>query len=259
MSYQMLIFTSALTSGVITIIVGKDDAQATFTIHKKLFQGKAPIFDKMFGGSFLEGITGSATLPDDDHESFEVFVEWLYRNTLTSLTGKKSEKAALHMKIVKTIMFADKYCLDELSDRAMSIWFRGRGKLPADTELETITAYVVDNSAPTCRARSYLARIWAKEIRQKDGKHYKPGQSGLDTFINDTSFVTQVFNYVGALKMAYAVTACDFHIHDKSTACPYKDLDAPVAVPVISPKKYSGSAGALKIMLPAVSKKRKLQ
>ncbi|OBT47677.1 hypothetical protein VE00_02180 [Pseudogymnoascus sp. WSF 3629] len=195
----------ALTSGVITITVGKeDDTQATFTVHKKLFQGKAPIFNKMFGGSFLEGVTGSATLPNDDHEAFEVFMEWLYRNTLTSLallSKSKSVNAVLRLKIAKTMVFADKYCLDELSDRAMSIWFQGRGRTLLAGELETITAYVVDNSAPTCRARSYLARMWAKEIRShSDGEHYKVGQSGLDTFINDDSFVTQVFNHIGALQ-----------------------------------------------------------
>lgn len=71
----------------------------------------------------MERVTGSAALPDDDHEAFEVFMEWLYRNTLTSLTDKKSGKAASRLKIAKTMVFADKYCLDELSDRAMSIWF----------------------------------------------------------------------------------------------------------------------------------------
>lgn len=252
----MLKFTSALTSGVITIIVGKDDAQATFTIHKKLFQGKAPIFDKMFGGSFLEGVTGSAALPHDDHEAFEVFMEWLYRNTVTSLTDEKSEKLALGLKIAKTMVFADKYCLDELCDRATSIWFRSRRKLPSGTELEKITAYVVDNSAPTCRARSYLARIWAKEIRQKDGKHYKPGQSGLEAFLDDSSFVIQVFNYVGALKFAsHIVAACDFHLHGESTVCPYKVLDVPVAVPVMTPQKRSGTAGAIRILATGSAKK----
>lgn len=254
----MLTFTSALTSGVITITVGKDDAQATFTIHKKLFQGKAPIFDKMFGGSFLEGITGSAALPDDDHEAFEVFMEWLYRNTLTSLSDKKSASAALRMKIAKTMVFADKYCLNELSDRAMSVWFQGCSKL-SSTELETITAYVVGNSAPTCRARSYLARMWAKEIRKKDGNHYKPGQFGLE-FIEDSSFVIEIFNYVGALRLLSQVaTACNFHQHEKSTACPYKGLDTPVAVQAAVPKKRSGNAVIIKAPYVGVAKKRKLQ
>jgi hypothetical protein len=210
----------------------------------------------------LEGRTGSATLLDDDHEAFEVFMEWLYRNALTSLmppSDKKSGGVALRLKIAKTMVFADKYCLDELSDRAMSIWFRGRDKTLLAAELEMITAYVVDNSAPTCRARSYLARMWAKDIRNHhDGKHYKPGQSGLDAFINDSSFVIQVFNHIGNLQCLRQVTACNFHLHGKSTACPYKDQDTHVPVPIAIPKKRSGTAGIKKSIATGGVKKRRL-
>ncbi|KFY12834.1 hypothetical protein V492_03641 [Pseudogymnoascus sp. VKM F-4246] len=250
---------NALTGGVVKIIVGKDDTQPIFTIHKNIFQGKAHAFETMFGGAFLEGITGSAELPDDDHEAFEVFMEWLYQNTLNSLSDEKTDNGAFGLKIAKTMVFADKYCLNELSDRAVAIWFRRRLKPLSATDLETITTYVVANSAPTCRARGFLARIWAKEIRQKDGKHYKPGQSGIESFTSDSSFIAQIFNYVGFLgntkTSSTSLNACTFHIHDRLAACPYESLDAPIAVPVNLKKRSSITAPPL---VPMVRKRGRM-
>lgn len=96
---------------------------------------------------------------------------------------------------------------------------------------------MVDNSSTTCRARSYLARMWAREILSHDnGKNYDTNQSVLDSFLGDTSFSTQVFNHMGALKI-HTMSACDFHLHEKSIICPHNDLDAPSTSPAVVPKK----------------------
>lgn len=257
----MLIFASALTSGVVEITVGQGDEQKTFYIHKIFFRTKAPIFDKMFSASFKEGLTGSATLPDDSCKAFTVFAKWLY-----SSKSKPTElvicplfshewTSEIRWEMVETIVFADKYCLDQLSDEIMSLWikYQARGRLPFE-ELKKITSYIVANSSDFCKARDFFAYLWAIEMLRGPGKNNcklnGDGGDDLDEFISDDNFSKKVFNKMRSLASQTKEKwqpVCDYHLHGKLAPChesnvelyilPFKPVGTETSVPQLETKK----------------------
>lgn len=65
---------------VVKIEVGAE--KEVFVVHKDLLCKKAPFFDKMFNGQFLEGHSQSAQLPEDDAITFKLFVAWIYHGII---------------------------------------------------------------------------------------------------------------------------------------------------------------------------------
>ena len=57
-----------------------------FCVHKEILCAKIPYFEKMFKGGFKESSDGSATLPDDRSESFDLLLGWVYHNTIRPLS-----------------------------------------------------------------------------------------------------------------------------------------------------------------------------
>ncbi|OBT96126.1 hypothetical protein VE01_06905 [Pseudogymnoascus verrucosus] len=153
-------FVDMLTSDIVRITVGQVDRQKTFSIHKNLFAKKAPVFYKMFDGGFKEGVTGLATLPYDSHEAFENFAQWLYFPSAETFSSHivrnllpQENSSVARWELVETIVFANKYCLDALSDLAMSSWIiHQRSTFPLE-ELRKITSYIVANTSHLCKAR----------------------------------------------------------------------------------------------------------
>lgn len=230
---QILIFTRVLTSEVVKLVVGQGDGQKTFHIHKELFQSKAPVFDKMLGGSFKEAMTGSATLPDDTCEAFEVFSKWLYLSMTESPNSTMLKlfpgriTCKIRWQLIETIVFADKYCIDELSDLVMSVWLRFQKDGLHIDEHKKITSYIVTKSSDRCKARSFFALTWAAAMLQKPGEgHCIPNGDDLDAFINDNSFSKQVIKGMSSLACRTNdgwQQLCDYHLHDKSALCVESD------------------------------------
>ncbi|KFY89016.1 hypothetical protein V500_05992 [Pseudogymnoascus sp. VKM F-4518 (FW-2643)] len=246
-------------SEVVGITVWKHDKQKKVFIHKELFARKAPVFFKMFRGSFKEGITGLAALPDDSLEAFEVFAKWLYLSMVTQpiitvsslFTSKQSSEG--RWKMVETIAFADKYCLDELSDMVMSSWFEDQPVAIPLKELEKITSYVLANSSNLCKARGFFALMWASKMIGTPGYgHSKPNEVDLDTFIKDDNFAKQVIIWMNSLA-CHANDGwhlvCDYHLHDKSVPCHDSNMEV---------RLYLPKPGDTNTLVPNPAKKRKL-
>ncbi|KFZ15622.1 hypothetical protein V502_05496 [Pseudogymnoascus sp. VKM F-4520 (FW-2644)] len=251
--------TEVLTSEVVKLVVGQGDGQKTFYIHKELFQSKAPVFDKMFGGSFKEALTGSAALPDDTCEAFEIFSKWLYLS-MTEHTNliildlvPRPLTCKIRWQLIETIVFADKYCIDELSDLIMSVWMRFQKDGLPIMELKKITSYIVANCANRCKARDFFALTWASVMLQNPGEgHYIPIGTDLDAFINDNDFAKQVIKGMSSLACRTNdgwQRLCDYHLHGRSVFC----YELRTRVHINPPESVGG-----KTSVPNPAKKRQL-
>jgi hypothetical protein len=73
------------------------------------------VFDTMFKSGFMEGLKKSADFPEDDSETFDTFIQWLYHDELDEIEIDKehpwSEPLLGRMKL---FIFAEKYCIDLL-------------------------------------------------------------------------------------------------------------------------------------------------
>lgn len=187
----------------------------------------------MFDGSFKEGVTGLATLSDDNVEAFEIFTKWLYLSIMNTnincfeLFPSHNSRTLLLWRIVETIVFADKYFIDELSDLAMTAWSYYRYHIPSVAELKKVTSYLVANCSPRCKFRAYLATIWAWEILQRpENDPYNPHKADLDAFIKDRDFAIQVYNEMGSLHRQSKENdtlngrpVCYYHHHSEEVGC----------------------------------------
>lgn len=63
---------------IVTIIIGPENSQETFIVHKDLICHYSPFFSTAFNSTFTEGLTKTMTLPDVDLNNFGLFVHWLY-------------------------------------------------------------------------------------------------------------------------------------------------------------------------------------
>ncbi|KAL8770261.1 MAG: hypothetical protein Q9209_003897 [Squamulea sp. 1 TL-2023] len=63
---------------IVTVKVGQEDAQRTFSTHRELLCFYSPFFRSMMDGNWEESKTNIINLPADDPNVYEVFDNWLY-------------------------------------------------------------------------------------------------------------------------------------------------------------------------------------
>jgi hypothetical protein len=64
---------------MITVIVGPDDSQQKFVIHKSIISHYSPFLAAAFNGRFVEGDTLSMRLADVKGKIFGLLVHWIYK------------------------------------------------------------------------------------------------------------------------------------------------------------------------------------
>jgi len=94
-----------------------------FRIHKELLCSRVPYFEKMFrDGGFIESVDQTASFPEDDPAIFSLFLEWLYTKNLAPINvANSTETSGPLVDLMRLYQFADKLCLLELADYAITI------------------------------------------------------------------------------------------------------------------------------------------
>ncbi|KUJ22631.1 uncharacterized protein LY89DRAFT_680761 [Mollisia scopiformis] len=99
---------------IVTILVGSE--RKKFTVHKRLLCASATMFRGAFSGQFLESQEGTMTLEEDSPAVFALYVEWLYRSSVSVI----STDPHAHLRdLYGLYFFADKLLLPALKDKTM--------------------------------------------------------------------------------------------------------------------------------------------
>ncbi len=181
-------------------------------------------------------MTQSTTLPEDDPEAFEAFVEWLYRGTFFTVLGPLWPTEVLDKqstKLFQIYILAMKYGVTELADRsttgfiqhmllnnrAVNLGFMGR-------------AY--DQTTSSSKIRLFIAKSAAFVLLTwKDG-HGK-GQWDCNefnkAFENHSDLMLDVLKLLRhqagkSIPCPKLAPNCDYHEHSKTDICPYPKRDA---------------------------------
>jgi len=92
-----------------------------FHVHKEVLCKKIPYFEKMFKGEFKEATEDQATFPEDNSESFDLLLGWVYHNSIRPLVipGTKGIKngSVRSWNPIKCYVLAEKLCLSRLQDQ----------------------------------------------------------------------------------------------------------------------------------------------
>ncbi|ELR04401.1 hypothetical protein GMDG_01477 [Pseudogymnoascus destructans 20631-21] len=166
------LFSETFGTEIVQVTVGNDEFKRTFAVHKNLLVSKSRFFSAMFDSNFLDAVTSSAFFPDDDPSAFEVLMEWIYYDSLKSISLNSShtqEEGQENMrKIIATLGLADKYCIDELADRCLTILYhRLREYVSCQLDLDMI-AFIYATTGPISMARKYAASELAAAPRNQE-------------------------------------------------------------------------------------------
>ncbi|KAL8876951.1 MAG: hypothetical protein Q9198_004938 [Flavoplaca austrocitrina] len=98
-------------TAIATVRVGKD--AKSWILHKSLLNRHSPFFAAALNGSFKEATTNTVELDDDDPESFQLFVQWLYTGEI------KADMNDLPTKACRAWALGDKLQCPAFQDSAM--------------------------------------------------------------------------------------------------------------------------------------------
>ncbi|OBT66072.1 hypothetical protein VE03_05158 [Pseudogymnoascus sp. 23342-1-I1] len=215
-------FSQLMGEETVTVIVGQGEGAKKFVIHKDLLMNKVAFFEKMFNSKFFESSTGTAILPEDSPEAFEVLVEWIYCSTLKTLHGEETDDPYLPDLAISIIGLAEKYMLPELGDRAITYLANvGKELVPTMAQMSTIYEQTPSDS----KARKYAARTvaWALVNSEASGVSSTAIQEACQDGDLLLDAITEVRGKNGYNHgRAHTFPICDYHNHAKATKCPYE-------------------------------------
>lgn len=208
-----------LGTKIVTIFVGPENRE--FKIHKKLLSSQCAVFDRMFNGAFQEGVTQTATLPEDDVGAFGCFLTWLYQDKLKPEVFNDCET------MISLFAFAEKYGIVRLMDHFMDTLVH-RDKHgnagPASSNALAIYASTHDHS----RFRLYVSRMLAFTLDSLPDKDSARSKEIRDAFTKNADLMMDFLGHYRGMRGELLedpreVPACDYHQHGKDEPCPYKE------------------------------------
>ncbi|OBT66075.1 hypothetical protein VE03_05157 [Pseudogymnoascus sp. 23342-1-I1] len=259
------LFSETFGTEIVQITVGDDEFKRIFTVHKNLLTSKSRFFSAMFDSNFLEAMTSTASFPEDDPSAFEVLMEWIYYDSLKSIglnSRHTQEEGRENMrKIITTLGLGDKYCIDELADRCLTIlYYRSRDYVSCRLDLDMI-GLIYAATGPISTARKYAISELAEAVSTTSVPARARSISGITTALGISETCKQNRDILDDLFKAITATrqpsgrdigVCQFHLHPKAAVCPYAGMDEELAVPqnsVYYPKAavypYAGLDGEL--------------
>ncbi|KFY05609.1 hypothetical protein V492_08413 [Pseudogymnoascus sp. VKM F-4246] len=238
------LFSETFGTEIVKITAGEDESKRTFTVHKNILVSESKFFSAMFDSNFLESVTSSASFPENNPSAFEVLMEWIYYDSLKSIGLNRShteEEGWENMrKIITTLGLADKYCIDELADRCLTILDHRSGNYAScQLDLDMI-AFIYSTTGPISMARKYAASELAKTISTTSvpNSRLRSNPSSFtalgisETCKQDRDILDDLFEAVTARPRPFGPTVgiCRFHLHRKAVVCPYSEMDEAAAV-----------------------------
>jgi len=96
-----------------------------FFVHAPLLRASAPFFSAALDSHFKEGKEQRILLPEDEPETVQSFVQWLYYQSYT-LAEDSTQR---FLQLAKLYIFADKILLSRLKDDVITVLFHLRAKV----------------------------------------------------------------------------------------------------------------------------------
>lgn len=168
----------------VTIFVGKD--QKPFYVHLDLLCNASTFFKAAFLGNFKEGSEKTMQLPEDDEETFELFVDWLYYQRYEMLPkveaddddedkgdedDEDDETNKRYLSAFRLFVFANKYMVSHLKNLVIETLFvdlAGQTGLGPGTSPIT---YAYENTTRGSGLRKLVADYHSFRIEMKWYEH----------------------------------------------------------------------------------------
>ena len=151
--------TTFQNNPIVTLDVGPD--KHTFHVHQELLFKYSPDFKAAFSGACRESSEHRMALPEDDPETVDCFMQWLYFASLGLTEGVCSETwDKCYWQLARLNTLADKFDVGLLKDPIIDELFALRmtaGRPPQPL----VVAYIYDNTTETSSLRKLIVGWYA--------------------------------------------------------------------------------------------------
>ena len=140
---------------MVDIFVGAE--RTKFHLHRDLLCSRSDYFRACFVGDFKEAQQRELSLPEDDAESFDLFVTWLYGTHLKKISSDDELPAYFGLTIL-----ANKLCLEYLQNQATDHILRFYRIHPRPVDYQYLR-YLSQKTSSTDIVRKFLVPVaaWA--------------------------------------------------------------------------------------------------
>ena len=139
----------------VTLLVGTD--KAAFHVHQGLLFNASAVFKATFSGAFKESADRSMLLPEDDVESVERMIQWLYTKNFQLIKPTSSDtQQECFMQLATLNTLADKYNIVALKNQIVDELFTFTEKKSfSRCPQQAVVTYVYNNTS----GGSYFRKI----------------------------------------------------------------------------------------------------
>jgi hypothetical protein len=147
---------------MVSINVSKDKDAKTFLVHKEFICYYSLFFDAAFNGQFQEGATLKLDLPGVLPAVFDIFVNWLYTQTIAADTQPES-----HMSwLIELWILADRLLAPKLQNQVLVAYDKLRVALWCRPVIHFVLVY--ENTVQGSPLRRYITQIAASGFTVND-------------------------------------------------------------------------------------------
>jgi BTB/POZ domain len=201
-----------------------------FHVHKEVLCKKIPYFEKMFKGEFKEATEDQATFPEDNPESFDLLLGWVYHNSIRPLValreGGINSLSVNSWSIIKFYLLAEKFCLSQLQDQIFNEYLDYLHREISFPAVHQIGANYSDSPVGN-PFRKFAARAfhWAIDPSSKLSNTIWPTHALAKLLQDQKDLAEDVLILIRTGVKASnpkQLPRCEFHCHDKDEPCPTK-------------------------------------
>lgn len=212
---------------MVDLIVGPKEA--LFRVHKSFLCNKIPYFDKMFNGGFMEARENSAKFPEDDPQSFDILIEWVYSGCVRFYdVGTKDTHE--NWDFLRLYALAEKLGLTQLEDHALDLYRQSSEVKNATFDMTWATrTYEITPLGSALRRYAIQVMVWRfhtqenSEIDAND-RFTETLETNHDLFIDFMLALRKHVNVVQptdptVIDSNIPATRCEYHGHRKDEEC----------------------------------------
>lgn len=213
---------------MVDIYVGPTEAH--YRIHKQMLCRKIPYFDKMLNSPWKEAMTHSAQFPEDSAESMDLLLDWVYTNRIRQLM-KLPGTNDFNWDVMEFYSLAEKLCLPELMDAIIDTYRAHHikhGEVMTWARILKSYEFTSEGSGLRLYALRSMMCIFSGEMDKASEQSWS--LSDLQEILEANEDLHR--DFLEQVKKKFLTTmigdvrrdhACDFHCHEESPVCPWKD------------------------------------
>lgn len=169
----------------VTLLVGAE--KVPFEVPQQQLCEVSTFFSSAFNSQFKESLNKSIHLPDDDEETVDLFVEWLYKEKCDLLPLPPDKEGDYLKPPMLLLVFTDKYDVSSLRNYILTQLLTQAKHENSVSPSQELVGYVYSHTCRGSGIRKLLAEWWAWDVKSEyyTDAHFRDWSIGVPEFAAD--------------------------------------------------------------------------